>query len=37
MNDNINIMYYLILIIIKLNIIAKLIRGDNSCRLEAYY
>jgi hypothetical protein len=32
MNDNINIMYYLILIIIKLNINAKLIRGDNSCR-----
>ncbi len=37
MNDNINIKYYLILILIKLKTNANLIRGDNSCRLETYY
>ena len=36
MNDNINIKFYLIWILIKLNTNANLIRGDKSCRLETY-
>ena len=31
-----NFMYYLIIILIKLNTIPKMIRGEHSCRLETY-